>query len=162
LVAGWGRFPVVVAQALRAQNYEVHCVGLRGHADESLAAICDSFLVSGVARLGETIRYFHRCGVEQATPAGKGFKTKLLFNRWGWLSLVPDLQTIRAFFPHFCLGKKNRNDDALLSAVVEEFARNGITMAPATDFAPELLAAAGTLTRRNPTASEQQDIEFGW
>jgi hypothetical protein len=35
-------------------------------------------------------------------------------------------------------------------------------MAPATDFAPELLAPPGQLTRRGPTASEQRDIEFGW
>jgi DUF1009 family protein len=35
-------------------------------------------------------------------------------------------------------------------------------MAPATDFAPELLAKAGQLTRRGPTASQLQDIAFGW
>jgi DUF1009 family protein len=162
LVAGWGRFPVIVAQALKAQGYEVHCVGLRGHVDEALHTVCDSFLLSGVARLGAHIRYFHRQGVQQATLAGKVFKHKLLFGRLGWLSLVPDVRTIRAFFPLFCLGQKDRRDDTLLTVVVEEFAKSGITMAPATDFAPELLAAAGTLTRRAPTASEQQDIDFGW
>jgi hypothetical protein len=35
-------------------------------------------------------------------------------------------------------------------------------MAPATDFAPELLAQAGQFTRRGPTAAQQQDIAFGW
>jgi hypothetical protein len=35
-------------------------------------------------------------------------------------------------------------------------------MAPATDFAPQLLAPPGQLTRRAPSASERQDIEFGW
>ena len=35
-------------------------------------------------------------------------------------------------------------------------------MAPATDFAPQLLAPEGQLTRRGPTVSELQDIEFGW
>ena len=35
-------------------------------------------------------------------------------------------------------------------------------MAPATDFAPQLLAKAGQLTYRGPTAAEQQDIEYGW
>jgi DUF1009 family protein len=162
LVAGWGRFPIVVAEALKAQNYEVHCVGLRQHADPSLRAICDSYMSSGVARLGTHIRYFRRCGVQQATLAGKVFKHKILFNRLGWLSLVPDLRTLRAFFPLFCLGKKNRNDDTLLSVVVDVFAKSGITMAPATDFAPQLLVSAGTLTRRGPSASELSDIEFGW
>src|SRR5262249_112296 len=103
-----------------------------------------------------------RHGITQATLAGKVFKHKILFGRLGWLGLIPDLRTIRAFFPMFILRQKNRNDDALLSVVVETYARSGITMAPATDFAPQLLADARQLTRRAPTNSEQQDIEFGW
>jgi DUF1009 family protein len=162
LVAGWGRFPVVVAQSLKSQGYQVHCVGLVGHADPSLRNICDSYLGSGPARMGAHIRFFRRRGVTQATLAGKVFKHKLLFGRFGWLSLVPDFRTMVAFFPHFILKQKNRNDDALLTVVVETFARSGITMAPATDFAPQLLVGAGQLTRRAPSASEQRDIEFGW
>jgi DUF1009 family protein len=162
LVAGWGRFPVVVAQSLKALGRQVHCVGLLGHADPSLRQICDSFLLSSPARLGAHIRFFRRRHVVEATLAGKVFKHKLLFGPFGWLSLMPDFQTLRTFLPHFVLNRKNRNDDALLTAVVDEFARSGITMAPATDFAPDLLAVAGQLTRRGPTASEQLDIEFGW
>ena len=162
LVAGWGRYPIVVAQSLKAQGYEVHCVGLKNHADDALRTVCDSFFACAPARLGAHIRYFRRRGITQATLAGKVFKHKLLFGRRGWPALVPDLRTIRAFFPMFVLRKKNRNDDTLLSVVVNEYARSGITMAPATDFAPQLLAPAGQLTRRGPTAAEEQDIEFGW
>ncbi len=162
LVAGWGRFPLLVAQSLKRQGCEVHCIGLRGHADESLAASCDSFLWSGVARLGQHIRHFRRLRVEQATLAGKVFKHRVLFRAGGWLSLVPDLRTVRAFFPLFVLGKQDRNDDTLLTVVVNEYARSGITMAPATDYAPQLLARAGLLTSRAPTAAEQADIEYGW
>jgi len=162
LIAGWGRFPIVVARSLKDRGYEVHCVGLRNHVDAALRDVCDSFVFSGVARLGAHIRYFRRRGITQATLAGKVFKDKVLFGRFGWLSLVPDLRTIRAFFPLFILGKKNRSDDTLLTVVVEQYARSGITMAPATDFAPQLLAPPGLLTRRRPTAAEQRDIDFGW
>jgi hypothetical protein len=162
LVAGWGRYPLVVAEALKSQGYEVHCVGLKNHVDTALREVCDSFALSGVAHLGAHIRFFRRHGVRQATLAGKVFKHKVLFGRFGWLSLIPDLTTILAFFPLFILGKKNRSDDTLLTVVVDCFARSGITMAPATDFAPQLLARAGQLTRRAPTVQEQRDIEFGW
>jgi UDP-2,3-diacylglucosamine hydrolase len=162
LVAGWGRFPLVVAQSLKDHGYEVHCVGLKNHADEALRQICDSFVTSGVARLGAHIRYFRRRGISQATLAGKVFKDKVLFSRLGWLGLLPDLRTIRAFFPLFILGKHNRSDDTLLTVVVDQYAQSGITMAPATDFAPQLLAAPGQLTRRGPTAREEQDIAYGW
>jgi DUF1009 family protein len=162
LVAGWGRFPVVVAQALKAQGCQVYCLGIRGHADASLQAICDGYRAVGVAHLGTAIRYFQRKGIQQATLAGKVFKHKALFGRFGWLSLVPDVRTVRAFLPHFIQGRKSRNDDELLTVIVQEFARDGITMTPATDFAPELLATAGQLTRRGPTARQVKDIEFGW
>ena len=162
LVAGWGRFPVLVAEALKAAGHEVYCVALRNHADPALATICDEIYPAGVARLGWHIRYFQRRGITQATLAGKIFKHKLLFGKLGWLSLVPDLRTVRAFFPLFYTRRRNRNDDALLSVVVEEFAKSGITLAPAVDFAPELLVKLGTLTRRMPTAAERDDIAFGW
>lgn len=161
LVAGWGRFPIVVATSLKAHGCEVHCVGLRGHADEELRTICDSFVLSGVARLGAHIRYFRRKGISRATLAGKLFKDRVLFGQ-SWPTLLPDFRTIRAFFPHFVLGYKNRNDDTLLGVVVSEYAKSGITMAPAVDFAPELLVPAGVLTARSPTAAEMRDIQFGW
>jgi UDP-2,3-diacylglucosamine hydrolase len=162
LVAGWGRFPVIVAQSLKAQGYEVHCVGLKGHADAALRDICTSYLSSGVARLGSHIRFFRRRGVTRAMLAGKLFKSRLLFGRLGWLSLLPDWRSIQAFLPVFVLRQQNRTDDTLLRVVVDEYARSGITMSPATNFAPHLLARPGQLTRRAPTASQWQDIEFGW
>ncbi len=162
MVAGWGRFPILVARSLKELGYEVHCVGLAGHADPILADICDSHRECGVARIGQHIRFFRRRGVTQATLAGKIFKDKLLFGRWGWLPLVPDWTTIRALFPVFIQGRQDRRDDTLLTVVVNEYARGGITMTPATDFAPQLLAQPGQLTRRGPTAAEELDIAFGW
>src|SRR5436853_316897 len=100
LIAGWGRYPIVVAQALKQQGYEVHCAAVKGHADPQLAQICDSFLPVGVARLGAMNRHFRRHGVTQATMAGKIHKASVLFRRWGWLTNFPDLTTLRTFLPH--------------------------------------------------------------
>jgi UDP-2,3-diacylglucosamine hydrolase len=161
LVAGWGRFPLVIAEAIKARGGEVHCVGLKGHADEALATVCDSYIASGVARLGAHIRYFQRMGVTEATLAGKLFKDRVLFGQ-SWVSLLPDLRTVRAFFPHFVLGSQDRKDDTLLGVIVNEYARSGIRMTPATDLAPELLAREGVFTTRRPSAVEIRDIEFGW
>jgi UDP-2,3-diacylglucosamine hydrolase len=162
LIAGWGRYPVVIAEALKRQGYSVCCVGVRDHADPQLAQICDHYLAAGVARMGAHVRFFRRHGVAEATMAGKIHKAKVLFRKWGWLSHFPDLTTIRTFLPHFVYGTKDRKDDTLLLAVVELFARGGVRLAPATDFAPELLVKAGPLTSHGVTAAQSQDIEFGW
>jgi DUF1009 family protein len=162
LVAGWGRLPIVVAETLKSQGHAVFCIGLKGHADPALANICDDYFSSGIAKLGSHLRYFHRQGIREATLAGKIFKSKLLFGRFGWVSLVPDLRTIRTFLPIYILRKKDRADDTLLNTIVDQYARDGIRLAPATDFAPELLVKLGPLTSRQPTTTEQDDIAFGW
>jgi UDP-2,3-diacylglucosamine hydrolase len=161
IMAGWGRLPLCVAEALRDQGCEVYCLGTIGHADPALAEVCHDFRWSGVARFGGAIRYFRRHGVTEVTMVGKIFKVRL-FERWRWLRNVPDLRTIRMFLPHFWTRKKDCRDDSLLGAIVEEFATEGIRFMPITDCAPELLVREGQLTRHGPTAWQQKDIEFGW
>lgn len=161
LIAGWGRYPIVVAEALRRQHRRVICLGFQQHADPSLRSLCDAYTEVGVAKLGAAIRYFRRHKITTATMAGKIQKT-LLFQKLYWLKHVPDWRCVRAFAPHFITMSKDRKDDTLLGSVVEAFAEDGIIISPATDFVPELLVKPGLLTRRRPSAREQKDIEFGW
>jgi len=161
LIAGWGNYPVVVAKALKRAGRRVCCVGVRGHADPVLADICDEFAFRGLAKLGGAIRYFRRHRVRTATMAGKIHKT-ILFERFAWVRHVPDLRCAITFFPHFVSLKKDRKDDTMLMAVVDAYANAGITLVPATDFAPELLVKSGVHTKRSLSATLTKDVEFGW
>jgi UDP-2,3-diacylglucosamine hydrolase len=161
LLAGWGRYPFVVAEALRCQGAKTYCLGVKGHADPALAAICDEFEWVGMGRLNGAVRFFKQHGIRRATMAGKIHKLRL-FEPWFWIKHWPDWPTTRRFFKHFVLNRRDRRDDTLLLAVVELFAVNGIDLVPATDFAPELLVKRGQLTQRGPTAAQSNDIEFGW
>lgn len=162
LLAGWGRYPVVVAEALRRQGCQVVCAGLRHHADDkALREVCDQFKWVGIARMNAIVRHFDRHGVKQAMLAGK-FHKKILYQPWVWLRHTPDLMTLRHFYPYFVGTRRDRKDDTLSGAVVDGFAKHGIIFKPATDFVPELLVKCGTLTKREPTAAQQKDIEFGW
>lgn len=161
LLAGWGRFPIVVAQALVAQGYEVVGVGVKHHADPQLVPWCAEFTWIGVAQIGAMIRYFRRQGLREVTFAGKIFKTRL-FERGAFLRHLPDLRTFSMFAKHFLTSRGNRRDDTLLLSVVREFAKDGLHIAPATDFAPDLLVNFQQLSRRAPSASEAADIQYGW
>lgn len=161
LVAGWGRYPIVVAEALRRQGHRIHCVALKDHADPALAALCDDIQWTGVAKIGRAIRYLKRSGAQEAVLAGKVFKLRL-FQPRVWLKLWPDWRTVRIFWSHFIAAEKDRRDDTLLLAIVNAFADEGITIRPATDYAPELLVKFGQLTRLGPSRAQQKDIEFGW
>ncbi|MCY2995152.1 MAG: UDP-2,3-diacylglucosamine diphosphatase LpxI [Planctomycetota bacterium] len=161
LIAGWGRYPIVIAESLRAQGFHVVCLGIQGHADPFLRTVCQDFREVGLGKLGAAIRYFRRQGICQATMAGKIHKV-LLFQNRAWLKHLPDWRCVRTFYPHWITKTADRNDDSLLMAVVNAFAEDGIHFAPATDFVPELLVKLGILTGRVPTSSQQKDIEFGW
>jgi len=161
IVAGWGRYPHVVADALHAAGHEVAMVAVKGHADPGLRKVSDSYHEVGLAKLGAAIGFLRRQGVTQATLAGKIHKI-VFFHRFAWLGLIPDWTTLRTFYPHFASGRRDRKDDTLLLAVVGAFARGGVELLPATDFAPELLVNRGTLTNRRPTPRQLHDVAFGW
>ncbi|MBX3413065.1 MAG: UDP-2,3-diacylglucosamine diphosphatase LpxI [Pirellulales bacterium] len=161
LLAGWGDFPLDVARALKAQGYRTYCLGAADHADPKLAEICDHFQWIGLAKMGGGIRYFRQHGVRHVTMAGKIHKT-ILYQPWIWLKHLPDWRFIRRFYRHFILSDRDRRDDTLLRAIIDEFALDGIEFAPATNYAPELLVKYGQLTSRGVSTYEQRDIEFGW
>ena len=161
LFAGWGNYPVTIARGLRESGYEVYCLGVKDHADPALAELCQEFRWVGLARLGSAIRFFRRHRVPRVMMAGKIFKTRL-FTRWVWLKHLPDWRTIRCFYPSFLTTKRDRKDDTLLMALINEFARDEIEFAAPTDFLPELLVSAGVLTDRAPSKRQLIDIDFGW
>jgi DUF1009 family protein len=161
LIAGWGNFPVRVAESLVAQGYEVTCVAVKGHANPVLKDICQSYREFGMGRMGSQVRFLRNAGVTRATMAGKIFKT-VIFEPFFLLRHCPDLTFWRHFFPIFLTKTRDRKDDTLLTTVTELYASGGIMFAPATDFAPDLLVAEGVLTKRKPTDQQMKDIEFGW
>src|SRR5207302_418408 len=54
-----------------------------------------------------------------------------------------------------------RNTDALIGAVADELASEGIELIDSTFFLKDQLPAPGTLTKRAPDERERGDIEYG-
>jgi DUF1009 family protein len=161
LLAAWGRYPVLVAEALRRQDYHVSCIGVADLADPCLAEICHDFQWVGWGRLGGAIRFFRRCDIDQATMAGK-FHKALIYQPRLWWRHRPDWKFIQTFYHYFVTHRRDKKDDTLLTALAEAFGASGITFRPATDFAPELLVQPGQIAGRTPTQAQLADIEFGW
>lgn len=163
LIAGWGRFPILVAQSLVARKVPVCCIAIDGHAEEHLEYLCDHVRWSGVGRMGTHLRYFRKMGVRRVTMAGKLFKADLLYSGSVWLRHFPDLQCLRTFGPLLLSRNRNARDDSLLIAVTQMYLRHGMEVAAATDLAPDLLAPEGWLVG-NPQTSPRlhNDIRFGW
>lgn len=161
LIAAWGRYPVVVAEALKASGYGVCCAAVRRHASPELRDVCDDFKWVGAARIGQVVRYFRRHGVQTATMAGKIHKVEM-YQPLAWLRYTPDWTTIKTFYPHFVSRTADQRDDSLLGAIVRAFADRGIRLAPATDFAEDLLVKPGLVAGAPLSPARQADAEFGW
>lgn len=161
ILAGWGRFPVAVAEAVKRRGGRTAILSIRDHADAALEQLADWHGEVGVAEIGGAIDFFRRHGAARATMAGKIHKTKL-FTRNAWLRHLPDWTGLKTFWPHFVSRRRDNRDDSLLGAISAAFDAGGVRICPATDFAPELLAAGGILAGRPLSAGEQKDVVFGW
>ena len=119
LLAAWGRFPLLVAESLRRQGYHISCAAVVDLADPALASICDDFQWIGWGKLGGTVKFFRRCGINQATMAGK-FHKALLYQPGLWWRHFPDWKFVKTFYRHFTR-QRNNNDDKLLGALTDAF-----------------------------------------
>src|SRR5262245_23593831 len=119
LLAGYGRFPVLFAEAARRAQLQVVCVAIRHCASPDLAERVHQFHWVGIAKLGQMIRTFRRAEVDEVVMAGKVAKTQI-FTPWRALRYLPDLRFVR-----FWLSRRGDNkDDSMLLGVVDEFARD--------------------------------------
>ena len=153
LIAGNGRFPFLALDAARSLGHEVTVVAIRGEAATELEAAAPGTEVHWVSlgQLGRCITILKDSGVSRALMAGQVKHTKLFGG------VVPDL-TLLSVLSRL----KTRNTDALISAVADMLQEHGIELVNSTSFLEPLLAAAGVLTRRAPTADEAADLAFGY
>lgn len=162
VLAGWGSFPVEVAEHLRAAGSEVVVVALKGHADSRLNDLATHIRWSGVLTLGDHMRFFATHRVTQVAMAGKIFKDRILYHGRGWIDHFPDWTCFRILGANFVTRTRDGRDDTILQAVVAAYQRKGMQVLPINQLAPQLLAEHGCLTRRKPTRTQRLDVEFGW
>jgi len=110
-----------------------------------------------MARPGRWIRILRRGRADSVILAGSVNKTSM-YGRFRMLRLLPDLTALRLWF--FTIPDKR--NDTVLSAVADEFARNGITMQDCVKYSEQDMAPEGVLTRLQPTSAQLADAEFGW
>ena len=158
IIAGQGRLPVITAEGIHAAGREVACVGLADQYVSALPGACDTFKEAGMIRLGRWIRLLRRWGVTEAVMVGRVSKASM-YQPWRVVRQMPDWRAARLWYRVL---RHDRRPSAVLGAVTDELARNGITLIDSTHYIPEHLATQGVMTRRSPSAGVMADVEFGW
>ena len=150
LIAGNGRFPFLVLEGARRAGVRLAVAAIREETDPSIEREAESVVWVGIGQLNKMIRFFKREGVERAIMAGQ-VKHVQIFS-----SALPDLRMLKML-----LRLPRRNTDALIGAVADELASEGIELIDSTFFLKHLLPEPGTLTRRRPDERERGDIAYG-
>jgi DUF1009 family protein len=151
LIAGNGKFPLLVLEAARAQGYEVVVAAIQEEASpviETKGAASVHWLSLG--ELSKLIDTFKAEGITRAVMAGQ-VKHKQIFS-----SIRPDWRLAKLL-----LSLTTRNTDSLLGAVAKVLAEEGITLERSTSLLEPLLARPGVVTRRSPTDQERKNIAYG-
>jgi hypothetical protein len=151
LIAGNGSFPLLVLDAARSRGAEVVVAAIKEETFpevESRGAAAVHWMSLG--ELSKLIDTFKREGVSRAIMAGQ-VRHKQIFS-----SIRPDWKMAKLL-----LSLRSRNTDALLGAVAQVLAEEGITLVDSTAYLEPLLARPGVLTKRVPTEEETRNIAYG-
>src|SRR5271167_10264 len=150
LIAGNGKFPVLVLEAARAQGYEVVVAAIKEETSPEIESHGAAVHWLSLGELSRLIETFQREGVRRAVMAGQ-VKHRQIFS-----SIRPDWRLAKLL-----LSLTTRNTDSLLGAVSKVLSDEGITLEGSTWLLEPLLVKPGVLTRREPTEQERKNIEYG-
>lgn len=137
LIAGQGRYPILVATAIRRAGLPLKLVAFEEETPPDLYA---SFADSDrrrllVGQLGKMLRAIEDFGAGYALMAGQ-ITPRRLFK-----GLHPDLKATRLLF-----SLKRRNAETIFGAIAAEIEKLGVTLLDARSFVDDQLASPGVMT----------------
>jgi len=151
LIAGAGRFPLLVAEESRRRGLPVVALGLPGVTDPALEEAAGTIHWFKLGQLDAPIKLLKDAGVRKVVMAGKVQHVSLFGG------VLPDWRAAKLL-----LALKDKRTDTILKAVVDEFSKDGLEFISSAAYLEHLLAPAGAVTRRSMTKKELSDAALGW
>ena len=140
IIAGGGQLPLLFAEAATNEGLKVFAAAHEGETDKELVNLVSKLQWVKLGQLGRIINFFKQQGVDKTVMVGSITKTNI------FRDIRPDLKG---------LGLWNKidvkQDDAILRAVAEGLAKEGIEVMASTRYLPELLFPKGVITKKKPT-----------
>ncbi len=150
LIAGNGQFPFLVLEGARKAGASVAVVAIKEETDQRIEEFAKKVLWVGIGKLGKMLSFFKKEGVTKAMMAGQ-VKHVQIFS-----SALPDLKMLKMLWE-----LPQRNTDALIGGIADVMAEEGIELIDSTYFIKDILAPEGILTKRGPSETERENIEYG-
>ncbi|MDE2490192.1 MAG: UDP-2,3-diacylglucosamine diphosphatase LpxI [Elusimicrobia bacterium] len=151
LVAGSGRFPLLVAEEARRRGVPVVALGIPGVTDPALESVAGGLKWFKLGQIDAPIKALKDAGVRRVVMAGKVQHVSLFGG------VLPDWRAAKLL-----VALKDKRTDTILRAVADEFAKDGLELLSSATFLEHLLAPDGPVTRRAFTADQLADAALGW
>jgi DUF1009 family protein len=151
IIAGNGRYPVLLAEAARAAGVRrLVIAGFSGETDPAVEKLADAYTRLRVGQLGALCAFFRGEKIAHAVMAGQIAPGNLF-------DLRPDLKAL------LLLAKlRERNAESIFGAIADELARSGVELLPATTYLEAALAEPGHLAGPSLSRRQQADVALGF
>jgi UDP-2,3-diacylglucosamine hydrolase len=151
IIAGNGRYPVLLAQAARARGVKrIVIAGFSGETAAEVEGLADAYTKLRVGQLGGLCDYFQKQKVSQAIMAGQISPGNLF-------DLIPDIKGA------LLLARlKERNAESIFSAIANELKKVGVELLPATTFLEDSLPEPGHVAGPKLSAQQLDDVVLGF
>jgi UDP-2,3-diacylglucosamine hydrolase len=152
IIAGNGRYPVLLAEAARKRGVKrIVIAGFSGETAPEVEKLADTYTKLRVGQLGGLCEYFRKQGVTQAIMAGQIAPGNLF-------DLLPDLKGA------LLLARlKERNAATIFTAIADELQKSvGVTLLPATTFLEDSLPEPGHISGPKLSSGQMEDVALGF
>jgi DUF1009 family protein len=152
IIAGNGRFPILVAEEARRAGYRVVTCGIEQEAEPALEKLSDAFCWVKIGELSKLSKFMKDEGVHEAIMAGKVEKVRFFKENVRF-----DLEMMKVL-----LKLKDHKDDSLLGGIAQYLFDKGIVLQDSTCLLKHFMPGPGVLGKKKPSRAVLQNIEFGF
>jgi DUF1009 family protein len=151
IIAGNGVYPRLLAKSARKAGVKkIVAAAFTGETDSAIAQHVDLVQWMRVGQLSKLLKFFRDQDVHHAIMAGQIAPKNLFDLRPDWKALL-------------LLAKlKQRNAEAIFTAIADELAKIDVDLLPATTFLEDSLAPAGLIAGPKLSRREEEDVDLGW
>jgi DUF1009 family protein len=151
IIAGNGRYPILLAEAARARGVKrLAIVGFSGETSPEVEKLADHYVRLRVGQLGGLCQYFREQKIERAIMAGQITPGNLF-------DLRPDLKAL------LLLARlKERNAESIFGAIADELKKSGVELLPATTYLEDALPEPGHIAGPRLSRRQFADVALGF
>lgn len=152
IIAGNGRFPILVLKEARQQGLRIAVCGIEKEAEPALQKMADAFLWVKIGELKKLVKFFRAEGVHEAVMAGKIEKVRLFQE-----NVKPDFEMVKVL-----MQTRDFKDDSLLGGIAKYLHEQGVDLMDSTLFIKDALPGPGVLGKRKPSKEIMETLRFGF